>query len=167
MAAIDQYIFSLKAARDCLWKVTRLVKKLNTITTGIVANRLCHGLLISLITQTATTPSQVLFALSIRQVFLHWHSGTVLPLGSAMRKPAMEFSCLVLSVSRGNMLPMALLVPRWYTVLLRMGSDQFVVHMEFLVPVIVNTPKVSLLALMPDFVWTELVLSNVFPNIKK
>lgn len=50
------------------------------------------------------------------------------------------------------MLPMALLVPRWYTVLLRMGSDQFVVHMEFLVPVIVNTPKVSLLALMPDFV---------------
>lgn len=69
-----------------------------------------------------------------------------------MRKPAMEFSCLVLSVSRGNMLPMALLVPRWYTVLLRMGSDQFVVHVEFLVPVIVNTPKVSLLALMPDFV---------------
>jgi len=56
MAAIDQYILSLKAARHYLWKVTRLVKNLNTITFGIVANRLCHGLLISLITQIATDP---------------------------------------------------------------------------------------------------------------
>lgn len=94
MVAIDQYVLSLKAVGDSLGKVMSLVKKLNNITSGIVANCLCHGLSIKpsyskcCVTQTATIHSRVVFALSMVAGLSLLAQQDCPSLGSALKNPA-------------------------------------------------------------------------------